>query len=102
MAYSFVEVLLDLVPNEAVHGIYMKGSGLKEWDTPIDYVPEISDVDIHIQFYDDADWPGYLGTLDRAIEVNPRSREGVPVQNIGAVALSQAAADGREQAGAAD
>ena len=27
---------------------YAKGSAIKRWDSPIDYVPEISDVDIHV------------------------------------------------------
>jgi hypothetical protein len=27
---------------------YAKGSAIKKWDSPIDYVPEISDVDIHV------------------------------------------------------
>jgi hypothetical protein len=27
---------------------YAKGSATKKWDSPIDYVPEISDVDIHV------------------------------------------------------
>ena len=70
MVDSFVEVLLDEVPNHTIQAIYMKGSAQKEWDTPIDYVPEISDVDVHIQFYDDEDWPKYLGSLDQAIAVN--------------------------------
>ena len=26
---------------------YTKGSGIKPWDTPIDYVPILSDIDIH-------------------------------------------------------
>ena len=28
---------------------YVKGSGTKSWESPIDYVPELSDVDIHIR-----------------------------------------------------
>ncbi len=31
---------------------YAKGSALKHWDSPIDYVPIISDVDIHIMLQD--------------------------------------------------
>jgi len=31
---------------------YAKGSALKSWDSPIDYVPIISDVDIHIMLED--------------------------------------------------
>ena len=47
MADSFVEVLLDDIPSQEIRGIYLKGSAQKEWDSPVDYVPEISDVDIH-------------------------------------------------------
>ncbi len=32
---------------------YTKGSASKKWETPIDYVPIISDVDIHIMLHDD-------------------------------------------------
>jgi hypothetical protein len=32
---------------------YTKGSATKKWDSPIDYVPTISDVDIHIMLADD-------------------------------------------------
>lgn len=32
-----------------VLGIYGKGSAFKEWSSPLDYVPEISDLDIHIR-----------------------------------------------------
>jgi len=31
---------------------YAKGSALKDWDSPVDYVPVISDVDIHIMLTD--------------------------------------------------
>ena len=33
-----------------IAGIYVKGSSLKDWDSPIDYVPTLSDVDIHVLF----------------------------------------------------
>ena len=33
--------------------VYAKGSALKQWDSHIDYVPTISDVDIHIGLKDD-------------------------------------------------
>lgn len=32
---------------------YAKGSAVKRWDSPIDYVPEISDVDIHVHATND-------------------------------------------------
>ncbi len=52
-----------------IQGIYLKGSGQKEWDSPVDYVPEISDVDIHIQFYSDESWPRRIGTFAQAVSI---------------------------------
>ena len=69
MAESIVEALLDEIPPEEIRGIYLMGSGQKEWDSPIDYVPEISDVDIHIQFYSNTVWRQYIGTVPLAIEI---------------------------------
>lgn len=37
---------------ENIKGIYFKGSANKNWESPIDYVPELSDLDIHILFQD--------------------------------------------------
>jgi hypothetical protein len=36
-----------------IYGIYYKGSSSKQWGSIIDYVPGISDVDIHVQFIND-------------------------------------------------
>ena len=69
IAESFVEVLLDEIPPREIRGVYLKGSGHKEWDSPIDYVPEISDVDIHIQFHDGAVWRQYMGTVPQAMGI---------------------------------
>jgi len=54
MAEAFTEVLLEEIPDPDIVGIYCKGSVLKDWDSPLDYVPELSDVDIHILFHDDS------------------------------------------------
>jgi hypothetical protein len=51
----FVEALLGHVPADEIAGIYVKGSAIKPWDSPIDYVPELSDVDIHLLFRDAED-----------------------------------------------
>ena len=69
VADAFAEVLLDKIPRCEIRGIYLKGSGQKEWSSPIDYVPEISDVDIHIEFYDDTDWQQYMGTVSQAMGI---------------------------------
>ena len=70
MVDSFVEALLGEMPNEDIQGIYLKGSAHKEWDSPIDYVPEISDVDIHIQFYSDEAWRSHIGTFAQAMKIH--------------------------------
>ena len=70
MVESFVEVLLAEIPSGKIQGMYLKGSGQKAWDSPIDYVPEISDVDIHVQFYDDDAWRGRLGVFDQAMKIH--------------------------------
>lgn len=48
MADAWVETLTGMLPEGAIRGIYLKGSANRPWDTAIDYVPERSDVDIHI------------------------------------------------------
>ncbi|MBW3587924.1 MAG: hypothetical protein KY429_00700 [Actinobacteria bacterium] len=42
-------ITTSLISNygEAIAGLWLKGSAVKPWGSPIDYVPEISDVDIH-------------------------------------------------------
>ena len=69
MAEAYVETLLDVIPPTEIRGIYLKGSARKKWDSPIDYVPEVSDVDMHIDFHRDEAWPEYLGTVDQALRV---------------------------------
>ncbi|MHA2339223.1 MAG: hypothetical protein ACXACX_18090 [Candidatus Hodarchaeales archaeon] len=40
--------------NNSIEVIYTKGSSVKNWDTIIDYVPTLSDVDIHFQLKKDS------------------------------------------------
>ena len=40
-------VLSDMFEDNILYA-YAKGSAMKKWDTPIDYVPVISDLDIHL------------------------------------------------------
>ena len=69
MAEAIVETLLDRIPKDEIRAIYLKGSAKKRWDTPIDYVPEASDLDIHLWFHDD-DWEQSLfSDIDQAIAV---------------------------------
>ena len=61
--------LLALIPEDQIRGIFLTGSTVKPWDSPLDYVPEVSDVDIHVSFRDDISWRHHLDTVPRALEV---------------------------------
>ena len=69
LAECFRDQLLALIPAEEIRAIYLKGSVVKPWESPLDYVPEVSDVDLHVWFHDDAAWPRYLGTVPQALAV---------------------------------
>ena len=69
LAECFRYELLRLIPEGEIRAIYLKGSVVKPWESPLDYVPEVSDVDMHIWFHDDAAWPRYLGTVPQALDV---------------------------------
>ncbi len=69
MVMSVRDALLEAFPAEDVAGIYFKGSGQREWDTPIDYVPELSDTDIHLLFADDASDDTRAIGIERAADV---------------------------------
>lgn len=54
---SCIEIWTDIFEenyNEKIEYMYSKGSATKEWGSLIDYVPIISDVDIHIKIHEDA------------------------------------------------
>lgn len=72
MRDAFVTALFEAVPPSALSGIYAKGSAQKPWDSPLDYVPELSDVDIHILFVEDAEVRRYLGTVEGALGIQAR------------------------------
>lgn len=69
MTDAIVETLLDHIPDDEIRAIYLKGSAKKRWDTPIDYVPEASDLDIHVWFHDDEWEESLFKDLDQAIAV---------------------------------
>ncbi len=60
---------MALIPGDQIRGIYLTGSAVKAWDSPLDYVPEVSDVDIHVSFRDDSSWRKHLDTVPLALEV---------------------------------
>lgn len=56
MPESFVETLLEKIPNDQIRALYLEGPAKKHWGTPIDYVPEASDLDMHLWFHKDDRW----------------------------------------------
>jgi len=62
-------VLLARAPSNSVLGIYGKGSAFKRWASPVDYVPELSDVDLHVRFASQDAAEQTLGTVDSALDV---------------------------------
>jgi hypothetical protein len=69
MAGAVASALLAHATPERVKGLYFKGSAHKPWDTPLDYVPEISDVDVHVLFHDDGFAEEFSRSTARALEV---------------------------------
>ncbi len=43
-----IEVWKEILEQLDIEYAYVKGSAIKKWESSIDYVPEISDVDIHV------------------------------------------------------
>jgi len=55
---------------------YAKGSAVKQWDSPIDYVPVISDLDMHIMLRDSEEMlPGTAQGFSISIEVSKKFEE---------------------------
>lgn len=55
MALAVRDSLLDICAG-AVTAIWFTGSAQKRWDSPLDYVPELSDVDVHVRWTDPERW----------------------------------------------
>ncbi len=68
MSEAWTEVLTQRL-GPGLRGIYRKGSAQKRWDTRIDYVPEVSDVDIHVSLVSDADI-AKVDSIEAAVEIN--------------------------------
>lgn len=62
-------VLLAEIGESRIRGIYAKGSATRPWDTLIDYVPEISDVDVHVWLVDEPPALPLLYDLDVALAI---------------------------------
>jgi len=72
MAEAFAEVLLEEIPPSEIEGVYLKGSALKDWESPLDYVPELSDVDLHLLFSDDSSIERHLGSVSQAMNIQSK------------------------------
>lgn len=69
LAECVCDQLLARIPAGEIRGLYLKGSSVKTWKSPLDYVPEISDVDIHVWFRDDNAWRQHLDTVPQALAI---------------------------------
>ena len=72
MLQAFVEVLLEEIPDSEIKAIYHKGSAQKDWDSPLDYVPEISDIDVHLLFHDDSSVNKHFGSVVQAVNIQSK------------------------------
>ncbi|MEJ2131912.1 MAG: hypothetical protein P8Y95_09905 [Gammaproteobacteria bacterium] len=75
MVGAYTDTLLSVIPKGLVTGMYAKGSVYKPWDSLIDYVPDLSDVDIHVRFRSAEDARRHLGVLSQALEIAERALE---------------------------
>jgi hypothetical protein len=68
MRREYTQALLDY-GGSSVRDLFFKGSALKPWDSLIDYVPELSDIDLHLWLHDDAklEWD-----LEECLEIQAR------------------------------
>ena len=76
MVDAILAALLVELGESAIRGVYFKGSGHREWESLLDYVPELSDVDIHLWLHEDgASGPPALD-LDTALRVQAALERG--------------------------
>jgi hypothetical protein len=69
---SWKDILTSEFPDQ-IDVIYAKGSACKHWESEIDYVPLISDVDIHVRFSNpEQDDPLSLLSMKNAINITEK------------------------------
>lgn len=78
MQESILETLRLQVAADNLLGVYSKGSSQKNWDSPIDYVPELSDIDVQVLLQDDAPLMRLEAALAFQAEVEERFRARMP------------------------
>jgi len=69
MINTIVKSLLKAYSRKEIKGIYLKGSANKRWDTIVDYVPEISDIDIHVLFWKNSMANDFCRTFTEALNI---------------------------------
>ncbi|MBN1683313.1 hypothetical protein JW865_07155 [Candidatus Bathyarchaeota archaeon] len=60
---------------DKIEYVYVKGSATKKWETPIDYVPTLSDVDIHYKLKKDKTLFTSNNKFNEAIKINEKYEE---------------------------
>ncbi|MHA2058815.1 MAG: hypothetical protein ACW979_14440 [Candidatus Thorarchaeota archaeon] len=74
-----LEIWAEILPNffgSRLEYVYAKGSALNQWDSHIDYVPTISDVDIHIGLKNDEPLFGNTpDDFDKAVSLSRQCEE---------------------------
>lgn len=73
MKAAYLETILEVIPRVALRDVFFKGSAFKPWDDLVDYVPELSDVDIHVWFEDDDGFEKTFPTLEAALEFSAKA-----------------------------
>ena len=77
MVQAIAGALRDVFGDENVHAIWFKGSAQKQWASLVDYVPALSDVDIHVLLSDETA-PAFH-ELTTALDVQARIEENFAV-----------------------
>ena len=75
MLEALTDALTDVIPTERWRGLYFKGSASKIWHAPCDYVPELSDVDLHLWLHDETD-AAQLDSTEAALSFAERTEQG--------------------------
>lgn len=69
MAAAVRDAVLGTFGESAVGGIYFKGSAQRLWRNRLDYAPEVSDVDIHVDLRDEDRLDAFLATPENGLDL---------------------------------
>ena len=73
MARAYSNAMLAYLNRDSIVGVYAKGSAYRRWDSVIDYVPGLSNVDIHLRVRG-AGWGSPFQHVQQAMEIADRAR----------------------------